>query len=181
MLWIGTINGINLLNFNQQAFKYYTGVLNNNAVSNICYGGDGILWFKTRLGPIKFDCDTHTVEAIWPGIFTDQNFSNVLLNTFYVGGDGCMWSGTENSGLQRFNPGTGVITTYTYQPGNRNSLPGNTVTAVFAARDGTVWVGTGGGRSSLHPVTREIAVHRAGKPGQCHRWHYLDYLRDFKR
>jgi ligand-binding sensor domain-containing protein len=46
IIWIGTACGINKLNLNEQAFKYYGGVLLSSPVSGVLNAGDGNLWLQ---------------------------------------------------------------------------------------------------------------------------------------
>ncbi len=134
-LWIGTANGINTLNFRKQAFKYNDGISlvdGIGSVLNICSDDAKILWLKSEGGLIKYDSQNHTVLNIWPDIFTQQKLSRTRTNTFCISADGCLWSGTDNFGLQRFNPKTNELTTYIYEEDNKNCINSNTIYSLFA-------------------------------------------------
>jgi signal transduction histidine kinase/ligand-binding sensor domain-containing protein len=150
-LWIGTLYGINKINFNKQAFKYYyTGMLNNNAVSNIRSIDAKTLWLKTRLGVIQFDSEDYLIKGNWASIFIDQNYSNSKMNSFCISTDGCLWAGTEGSGLEKFNPLTEELTIYTYSPVDKNSISSNTIISLYANEDGIVYIGTDNGLCSFN-------------------------------
>jgi signal transduction histidine kinase/ligand-binding sensor domain-containing protein len=156
-LWVGTINGVNALNFRKQVFKYYGGVFYNETVSGISDDGEGNLWLEIRNGVVKFDTETHSVEAVYPDIFQNQYAMNYMYNVFCTGADGSMWIGTENSGLERFDPATGELTIYTNVPGDNTSLPCNNISLLYADSKGIIWIGTNEGLCVYNPATGEFS------------------------
>jgi signal transduction histidine kinase/ligand-binding sensor domain-containing protein len=160
-IWIGSYYGINKINFSKQVIKYYyTGVLNNNAVSNI-RSIDGIdLWLKTRLGPIRFNSEEYVIEEMWPDIFTNQNYSNSRMNSFCVSSDGFLWAGTDGYGLEKFDTETGELTTYEYIPNETNCISGNTIISLYATMDGIVWIGTSEGLCKFDTTTDSFTQYK---------------------
>jgi signal transduction histidine kinase/ligand-binding sensor domain-containing protein len=150
-LWIGTINGVNTLNFRKQVFKYYGGVFYNETVSGIIDDGNGNLWLEIKNGVVKFDMETHSVEAAWPEVFQNQYAMNYMLNVFCMGADGSIWIGTENSGLERFDPITGKLTVYQHIPEDSTSLISNSVKSLYADSKGVIWIGTIEGLCTYDP------------------------------
>ncbi|MCW4004977.1 MAG: ATP-binding protein, partial [Candidatus Bathyarchaeota archaeon] len=159
ILWAGTISGISKLNFNKQAFRYYSGVLNDNIMGIISIDS-GTLWLEIWQGVLKFNSEEHVVETAWADIFIDQNYNSSTMNTFCIAEDGSMWVGTDNSGLQRFDPATNKLTVYTCEPNDENSLSSNTILSVYANHDGIIWVGTTGGLCSFNPETEEFCRYK---------------------
>jgi signal transduction histidine kinase/ligand-binding sensor domain-containing protein len=152
-LWVGTINGVNRLNFRKQVFKYYSGVFYNETVAGLSDDGKGNLWLEIRNGVVKFDIETHSVEDIWADVFQNQYALNYMYNVFCMGQDGSIWIGTENSGLERFNPFNGDLTVYNNVPGNSNSLLSNSIISIYSDSKGIIWIGTDMGLCTFNPQT----------------------------
>jgi len=64
-----------------------------------------------------------------------------------------LWIGMVSSGLDRYDPKTGVFTHFRHDPAKPGSLSDNRVYALCEDRDGKIWVGTyGGGLNLLDPA-----------------------------
>ncbi|MEK7255075.1 MAG: ATP-binding protein, partial [Bacteroidota bacterium] len=91
---------------------------------------------------------------------------------------GNLWAGTLKNGLYFIehsdladSSGNNKFLNFKHEPGNRNSLSNNTAEAVFASKNGKIWVGTDGGLNRLDP---------ANDNGTFRRYLLEDGLRDEK-
>ncbi|QJW90840.1 hypothetical protein HNV11_16375 [Spirosoma taeanense] len=75
------------------------------------------------------------------------------LESIYIGKNGIIWIGTFGSGLERFDPATGIFTHYPNKPHDPGSLSNNIVTSILEDQDGLLWVGTHGGLNRFDPKT----------------------------
>ncbi len=66
---------------------------------------------------------------------------------------GIFWIGTEDSGLDRFDPKTGQFTNYQNDLNDPQSLSSNAAWSIYEDQDGVLWVGTFGG--GLNKFDRE--------------------------
>jgi len=66
---------------------------------------------------------------------------------------GNLWIGTYLGGVNRFDPRTGQFTRLQHDPQNANSLSHNSVTSIYADRDGLLWFGTAQGLNKFDPRT----------------------------
>ena len=81
-------------------------------------------------------------------------------NTFYEDENGILWIGTDN-GIIRKDTMTGKEKKFLHDPGNKNSLSGNTVNAMLADGDGKLWLGTdGGGLDKFDPLSETFTHYK---------------------
>ncbi|MCP4104207.1 MAG: GHKL domain-containing protein [Desulfobacteraceae bacterium] len=69
---------------------------------------------------------------------------------------GFMWFATQD-GLNRYNGYDFKI--FKHVPGDKNSLSGNHIIAVYEDKDGVLWIGTNGGGLNRYNTGRETFVH----------------------
>ncbi|MDO5039838.1 sensor histidine kinase [Clostridium sp.] len=160
LMWIGTYNGISMLNPNPE-FTHYksqpgeTNTLSGNSIGGIYEDEDGILWVGTNNdGLNKFDREN---DKITHYKFDKNNPNSIPSNTlFQVTGDGNgnIWMATKE-GLCKLNKKTGDIKTYRHES-NKNSLVHNDVKEVYFDKNGLLWVGTRQGLDVFNPKTEKF-------------------------
>jgi signal transduction histidine kinase/ligand-binding sensor domain-containing protein/DNA-binding response OmpR family regulator len=170
-LWIGTNGGgLNLLDRKTREFTQYqadpgiTNSLSNNQVYCILEDRSGILWIGTYGGglnrldhknrPNRF---TH-YRAAPPGCDKADSFnclSSDFIRVLYLDHRGFMWIGTNDSGLDQFDPQTTHFTHYRSNPDNLSSLSNDCVLSIHESRQQILWIGTnGGGLNKFDPVKK---------------------------
>ena len=169
-MWFGTNNG--LVRYDGYTFKTFTrnpaDSLSENfsLVNNLYEDRAHNLWVAADGGLSRFDRATGTFEH-----FThDPDDPNSLLGNrvLSVNEDrkGNLWiaskiPGTNVSGLQRYDPATGVFTNFRHDPGDPNSLGDDRAGGVLEDRDGMLWVATyGGGLDRYDPETGVFTHYR---------------------
>jgi signal transduction histidine kinase/ligand-binding sensor domain-containing protein/DNA-binding response OmpR family regulator len=80
----------------------------------------------------------------------------VNIHCIYESTNGDLWFGTE-AGLFRYRQTSGLLSYYTTQPNNKNSLAHAIVMAIAEESTGTILVGTLGGVCFFDPATSEIS------------------------
>ncbi|MFW6201166.1 MAG: sensor histidine kinase, partial [Gemmatimonadota bacterium] len=126
--------------------------LPQNSVNAIVQAPDGNLWIGTFGGLVHFDGTRFTrVER------TDSAGRHIdRVMSLAVAPDGTLWIGTQDGGLLRREAGAGGGHRGAGGPQRGESgrydafttadgLPDDEVTALYASRDGALWIGTGGG------------------------------------
>lgn len=84
-------------------------------INAIAQTPDGYVWAGTYAG--LFRCDGNKFEEV----ILDERISNVM--TLYVDTKGCLWIGTNDSGMAKYNPNNGEILFYTVFEGlSSNSI-----------------------------------------------------------
>ena len=165
-LWVGTGDGLDLLDRDQQRFHVYKlepGVRLKQGYDRIAEDGKGTLWLGTvASGLHHFDPATHRF-AVYK---SDPNDPNALRDdtvpAVYVASTNLIWIGTQN-GLNRLDPATGEFVAYD----SHNGLAGNAIDCILEDDRANLWLSTNKGVSQFNPTTETFANYSEadGLPG----------------
>ena len=137
-VWVG---GTTLLRFDGQTMREYPlpGGASTNLITSMLADRDGTIWVGTLAG-------LHTFSP--SGVLRPKGGVLSTVQVLRQSSDGAVWIGTLGQGLSVYSGG--VFSTASAP----NSLPSNTVLAIFEDREGNVWLGTPAGmlRLSRSPV-----------------------------
>ena len=152
MIWISTGRGLNRLDPNTGIFESFVFDPNNaNSISNnipICLMEDSQknIWVGTDDGLNQYLYS----EKKFIRYKHDPNDSNSISNNtiFYIHEDrsGIVWVGTSGGGMNKIEPNTGNIKSYTTEQG----LPNNVVYGILDDPEGNIWISTNLGLSKLY-------------------------------
>lgn len=167
VLWIGTENGdVSRHSLDQSWFPHFHSVqggassLSHDSVWGMCERAAGGAWVGTEGGLDSFDPATGGFErwTCWP----KEDGRNSHPYVFAVEEDrkGRVWVGTRGGGLMRLSGAQESVKHFAPDPGNPESLPGDSVSAIFEDRRGCLWVAVLGSgllrfdddSESFHPV-----------------------------
>jgi signal transduction histidine kinase/ligand-binding sensor domain-containing protein/AraC-like DNA-binding protein/ActR/RegA family two-component response regulator len=100
-------------------------------VYSILSDREGCLWFGTHNGLTRYYGNTH------------KNYleGQIIFDLLEDKKRGCIWIASLGGGLQRFDPVTEKIVSYTHTPDNAKSIPCNTIDALYLDKDGRLWLG----------------------------------------
>lgn len=149
-IWIGTWEGISLLNHNN-SFNHYKNdpadkdSLRGNMISGIYEDDDGLVWVGTTNQGINIlDRKDNKVYEIKLNMHNENSSltSNVIRQV--VGIENEIWIATE-LGLNKYDKNTKKITRYK----DIDGLVSNDVTSLYIDVDKTLWIGTSNGLSSF--------------------------------
>jgi signal transduction histidine kinase/ligand-binding sensor domain-containing protein/DNA-binding response OmpR family regulator len=166
-LWIGSQrNGISIFDCFTHQFQNLTinEGLATNDITCLSHASDGGIWithyhqgiehYDKKTGTLTL-LDNKTVEGLpapnW--VACDDGQENLYVGHVY-------W------GLSVVNLKTKTVKTFSNNPGNPKSLPGNTVYSICIDKYKNVWVGTNGGLALFNPQTEAFTCfrHEAGNP-----------------
>lgn len=152
-LWIGTTAG-GLHSFNPATEKFHafrhnpkdsTSISSDN-ISCIYEDRRGRLWIGTWINGLNlFDRATQTCTHYRS---TPENISTLSSNSISiiaedcVVGDGTLWVGTYEDGLNAFHPTIQAFTRHHHNPSNPRTLSSNAVSGICELPDGTLWITT---------------------------------------
>lgn len=150
-LWIGTIDGISMLNTSDNTIKDYTYLLekinkNDTYVSSIYEDKNGYLYIGLFLqgGLIRLNLDTHEYEVYKADKSKASSISSNSIKDIKEDSYGNVWIGTRY-GLNKFNPKNKTFKVYTTKEG----LPNNTVYGILFDKENNPWVSTNLGIAKL--------------------------------
>ncbi|WP_242917830.1 sensor histidine kinase [Pontibacter liquoris] len=169
-IWVGTGSpweskpeegGLNRFNPKTGTFTRYKHDpnKNNTLVSNwvraIYEDKSGTFWVGTHGdGLHRMDREKGTFErlpydAAHPSKlsrpYVDKEKQNDGVNIILQDDAGAIWIGTYDSGLNRYDPGTGKVTTYQKSTAQQTGLDDNNIWAAYTTQEGTLWFGTANG------------------------------------
>ena len=120
-------------------------------VTGIVQDKQGYMWFATKNGLFRYDGYQMISYKNIP--FDPNSLANDALETICVDSSGIIWIGTIGSGLERFDPATGIFTHYRHNPGQQASISDDQVFALTTDHLGTLWIGTLKGLNSYNSKT----------------------------
>lgn len=161
-LWIGTEDGLRILNTETKKVsrigpdKRNVFSLKNSSVRSIYISTQGVFWIGLLRGGVNklnnklalFNYQTSNPfdpSGLAAPVVT--SFAEYKFNQFFVG--------TENGGLQLFNPNTRLFKSYNLRSKRFNESKDLSVLSLKLSRTGTLWVGTDhDGLFKLNPETK---------------------------
>ncbi len=164
VLWVATsgggLNRMDPVSGKFTAYKYTAetpDVIGSNYLTTLDPAGNGQLWVGT-LGYGLNLFDPASGKMIKEYFHDDKNPNSLSEDTVYDVGvekSGRLWIATARGGLELLDPKTDTITHHRYNPNDANSIPGDTVQAVYLDEaNGWIWAGTSEGLGRLELSTQ---------------------------
>ena len=160
-LWVGTENGITILNRANGTVRTLTQantpLLGNNDIRAFAFDSKrGVLWVGTDDGINEI----FLAKNKWKIYRNIPNNTQSLVNnhviTLTLGENGTLWAGTFE-GASSYSPAENTWKQYPASPTNAASLSNNLVFGIVPVAGGKVWLGTdGGGLNLLDTRTDEV-------------------------
>lgn len=147
-LWLGTDNGLSLLDENGFLVRHYPIVNEWGApvqISDIHKDKAGVFWLATKEGLARWHMEEEE-QPYWYKL--GEGLSNETLHAVYEDSHENLWL-PSNYGLMRFHKATGTVYTYFEQDG----LPDNEFNSMahYRSEDGRLFLGTVNGLCVFHP------------------------------
>lgn len=142
-LLVGSDSGLTLLDVNTGEWRSYSedelnpGSLNDRFVYPIAIDSNGGLWIGTFYRGINYQSSEAKRFQRWRHSRFANSVSGNVVSRLCEDREGNIWIGTADGGLCRYNPGSGVFTSYPLDgcKGNDN------INAIYADGD-HLWIGT---------------------------------------
>jgi signal transduction histidine kinase/ligand-binding sensor domain-containing protein len=165
-LWVGTADGLDLLDRDKQSFRVYQPELNGGlkqAYVRIAEDEKGTLWLGTlQSGLQHFDPVTHQFTVYKSNTSDPNALGDDSVADVYIASTHLIWIATGN-GLSRLDPATGTFAAYD----SHNGLSGNLVDCILEDDRGYLWMNTNRGLSKFSPMSGTFANYSDvdGLPG----------------
>lgn len=144
-IWIGTNNG--LCRFDGRDFRCYThsekdhASISSNNIRRLMLDSRDRIWISLDNGVDIYDTATdkfsHLDARTADGLTVKGQVIEIIEDN-----DGEIWIATVNSGIFRYNPETGVLTSYCHDPEDEGSISQDYVSILYQSSDGLIWAGT---------------------------------------
>ncbi len=162
ILWIGTTSqGILKHDNNLSLFPAFKTSLTRipsakNIVRGIAEDKAGNLYLATDAGLDYYNRNTGTYKTYLHSKAQNSLLSNYTTAVIVSKKTGLVWIGTYSSGLDCFDPKTGIFKHYTV---NKKQLSSDYIYTLLEDRKGNIWVGTDTGLDVIDATTGKIAVY----------------------
>jgi two-component system, sensor histidine kinase ChiS len=162
-IWVGTENGLNLLDFDKGTTQHFyhsprdPNSIPAKAVTTLLLDSRDNLWVGTWSGGIclfnRITQECKKFKGDYKGLY------RASLNQIIEDSNGEIWIAT-NHGLFRYNPSTDAIQEYFSSAEDATSVAGSYVSVVFEDKDNNIWIGTEQGIDRFDRQTGVFKHHK---------------------
>lgn len=165
-IWIGTVNnGIIVLDKKGNPTRSFSRKQGNSAgltddhIKFLFEDSKKTMWVGTYGGGLnQFDRKAGNFREI---NLENNRSSSVHKFLLCIEEDktGNLWIGTENAGLQIYNPGSGTTTPYLHYDNDNTSIGSNTINCISRDSKGNMWIGTSNAGISMVSIDEVRFTH----------------------
>ncbi len=159
-LWIGTGDGLYILNQYQVFQRFEQAFSTNDTLSNEIIRTMGLdemgnLWIGTYNGLNYIDMDSGDIKIIKNDPTRPRSLSHNSIRSLYIEDTNMLWIGTHFGGLNILQPQADVFKHYFHNPLSKNTISYNVVSAMVEDNMGNLWIGTEGGGLNYYDFQNE--------------------------
>lgn len=166
-VWLATNAGLFCSDGRQYHCSPTDRTLQHDVATSLAISPENRLLVGTLCGVDIIDGRTGNVEH-WNSASPVNPLTSNFVNSLFAK-NGQIWVGTETGGVVKLVPRRLNITYYKNDPGNPATIARNAVNAMYAAPDGTMWVGVvEGGLNCLRPGSKTFAHFTTANSGLPH-------------
>ncbi|NGP87954.1 two-component regulator propeller domain-containing protein [Fodinibius halophilus] len=170
-LWVGTEDGLNIMNRQTGQFKRYfhdpdnKNSISANHITTIYEDSKGRLWIGTDGGGLNYYNYKEDTFSSYSHDNTDPN-SIVGDRIYAIEEDykGLLWIGTSNEGLSVFDRAKEQFHNFKYDKYNPKSIHKNGILSLFEGDDRTMWIGTFSGGVNFVDRDKKKIEHYKNNP-----------------
>lgn len=158
-LWIaGKSKGINTLDCSTYEFRKELISPDIGNIVHLTRASDGGIWLTTHGGcTLYYNKEDHTFKTLPElGIQDPENIKWCSFDD----GEGHLYIGHELHGMSIADLKDKTFRTFSNDPENPRSLPGNNVHVIYKDRFKNIWVGTNGGLGLFNPHTGDFTIFK---------------------
>ena len=172
--WIGTRGGLYVYSRTKGVTGFFRHddrddrSLANNSVWDILHDARGETWIGTR-GGLNLLAKSKQVFRNFSALPNDNHYLNSsIIYAFWIDPDKKIWAGTEDGGINIYNPDNGMFDYLTAKAGNTNTISQNCVKALLDDGSGNLWIGTFWGGIDVLNLKSGKVVHYKHSPDNPH-------------
>jgi signal transduction histidine kinase/ligand-binding sensor domain-containing protein/DNA-binding response OmpR family regulator len=144
-VWIGTRDGLNKYD-GYKITVYRNNIsdpfsISNNVINDIVEDAHGDLWIATWNGVNVYDRENEIFRCFKEDPRKKGSISSNLVNTIYIDSDEKIWIGTEETGIDIFDPRTGLFRNLAPDASGK-SVNSRIVKKILKDSDDNLWIGT---------------------------------------
>ena len=175
-IWIGTESGLKIYDRNTQALLSLSKVgdvdISGFRITKMAQESENQYWVGTfHNGLLKFtegENGKFQITQYTPDEKDEGSLGHYRVESLFIDRTDRVWVGTENTGLNLYNPVEDNFHHYYHDEEDENSLMSNSIWCINEDKSGRLWVGTfNQGLNLFDPYARKFQhVHQ--KPGSTH-------------
>ncbi|MEM8997167.1 MAG: two-component regulator propeller domain-containing protein, partial [Acidobacteriota bacterium] len=165
-VWVGTSSGLcRSATSDGERFEAWSadgGEIPGPRISALAFDGEGRLWLGTEGQGLARSRRVAGGRVVFEPVAQrgERADSRRVVRTLHLGPDGARWIGTENGGLDRWDPSTGAVRNFASDPRDPWSLSNDSVWSLMHDRSGALWAGTfAGGLNVERPYGDAIELY----------------------
>ena len=155
-LWLATRGGgLSRFTVQTESFDNFSHLpfdpdsLDSNDLNSLSLDDKGQLWIGSRRGINRFDTQTLTNTRVKLTMPIEGPFN---IHRMLADRSGLVWFSIPRQGLFVYSGQTGEVKHYDQDSAGQHGLDSDTISAIFEARDGQLWIGTA---AAIHRLDRE--------------------------
>lgn len=159
-LWIGTDNGLTIMDIETETFTRYLpdpenpASLSNTTAYTIYADQSGDIWIATDYGVNKYD---PAIDGFVHNIHEERDTNTIIHNeimAFHEDAEGFLWIGTYGFGIDRFDKSTNSFKHYSHIP----ELSKAVIYGILEDGEHNLWLSTNNGIIRFNPKTEQTKV-----------------------
>ena len=166
IIWVGRAGG-SIMKINPDDFSYETDERYNNlyaklphaTVTALYMDRNNTVWYGSWDEVLYQYNFSLAREIIYRSENSTHNFSDDEIRCFAEDGEGRLWMGGRNKGLQIFNKSRDKFLNIQYDPSIEGTISDNSINAIYTDHEGLIWLGTNRGINIYHPEQQLFEQH----------------------
>ena len=156
ILWIASRDGLHMFDERNGVYRHFNTEkgLPNNIVRKVLESSDGTIWIGTDNGLCRLHVKNgrYSFEVFKNEKGKSNSLRNNTILTLAEDEGGFIWAGTFGGGLNRLDPRTGNVLSYTEKDG----LPNNVIYGILIDEKNNLWCSTNKGLTRFSAASKSV-------------------------
>ena len=146
-MWIGTENGLNLLDNTKSSFKHFfreergNGLM-DNAIRSLLLDENSVIWIGGFQGLSRYDIHRGSFTHFIHDAKNEKSIGRGHVSCMYKDESGYLWIGTNLGGLSRLNLANNTFDRYWEIENEPNEVAGSHINTMAVGKNHQFWVGS---------------------------------------